>query len=67
MAGADVWIKRIMDLITRLLLGVTALAVLVYISFVYGSCAGDPDCQFRICGHRFCGVVDSHAQDRPAP
>lgn len=56
-----------MDLITRLLLGVTALAVLVYISFVYGSCAGDPDCHFRTCGHRFCGVVYSHAQDRQAP
>ncbi|MBR0723093.1 hypothetical protein [Bradyrhizobium manausense] len=56
-----------MDFTTRLLLGVTALVVLGYISFVYGSCAGDPDCHLRVCGRQFCGVVSSHAQDRPAP
>jgi len=56
-----------MDLTTRLLLGVTAFAVLGYISFVYGSCAGDPDCHFRTCGRQFCGVVYDHAQDHPAP
>jgi hypothetical protein len=53
-----------MDLYTRLLLGVTAFAVLGYISFVYGSCAGDPDCHFRLCpgGRSFCGVVHAHVQ-----
>lgn len=56
-----------MDLTTRLLLGVTAFAVLGYISFVYRGCAGDPDCHVRICGHQFCGVVYSHPHDRPAP
>ena len=58
-----------MDLYTRLLLGVTAIAVLGYISFVYGSCVGDPDCHFRLCpgGHSFCGVVHTHAQDGQAP
>lgn len=53
-----------MDLTTRLLLGVTALAALGYVSFVYGSCAGDPDCHLRSCGRQLCGVVYSH---RPAP
>jgi len=56
-----------MDLTTRLLLGVTAFAVLGYISFVYGGCASDPDCHFRVCGRQFCGVVYDHAQDRAAP
>jgi hypothetical protein len=56
-----------MDLTTRLLIGVTALAVLAYVSFVYGGCAGDPDCHFRTCGHRLCGVVTDHAHDSAAP
>ncbi|MBW7967667.1 hypothetical protein [Bradyrhizobium sp. BR 10261] len=56
-----------MDLTTRLLLGATALAVLGYVSFVYGSCAGDSACHFRTCGRHLCGVVHNHAQDRPAP
>ena len=56
-----------MDLYTRLLLAVTAVAVLGYISFVYGSCAGDPDCHFRTCGHRFCGVVYDHPEGRTTP
>jgi hypothetical protein len=47
-----------------LLLGVTALAVLGYVSFVYGSCAADPDCHFRPCpgGRAFCGVAHAHVQ-----
>ena len=55
-----------MDLRTRLLLGVTAFAVLGYIGLVYGGCALDPDCHFRLCpGQRsFCGVV--HAPLPPA-
>ncbi|WLB55750.1 hypothetical protein AB7008_42195 [Bradyrhizobium sp. 521_C7_N1_3] len=55
-----------MDLYTRLLLGVTALAVLGYIGLVYGSCAHDPDCHFRLCagGRAFCGVDHVHVQDR---
>lgn len=53
-----------MDLTTRLLLGVTALAVLGYFGFVYGGCAGDPDCHVRSCGRRLCGVVYIH---RSAP
>ncbi|MET4258139.1 hypothetical protein ABIC09_003081 [Bradyrhizobium sp. S3.12.5] len=57
----------LMDFTTRLLLGVTAFAVLGYISFVYGSCAVDPDCHLRTCGRQVCGVVHSHAQDRAAP
>jgi hypothetical protein len=65
--ASHVAVDRIMDLYTRLLLGVTAFAVLAYISFVYGSCAGDPDCHFRVCGHRFCGVVYSHAENHAAP
>ncbi|MDH6256294.1 hypothetical protein [Bradyrhizobium sp. BR13661] len=56
-----------MDLTTRFLIGLTAAAVLGYLGFVYGSCAGDPDCHFRTCGHRFCGVAYSHAQDRTSP
>ena len=56
-----------MDFTTRLLLGVAAFAVLAYISFVYGSCAGDPGCHFRTCGRQLCGVVDSHGHDGPAP
>ncbi len=56
-----------MDLTTRLLLGVTAFAVLGYISFVYGSCASDPDCHFRVCGRSFCGVVHAHVQENQAP
>lgn len=57
---------RIMDLYTRLLLGVTALAVLGYIGLVYGSCASDPDCHFRLCagGRAFCGVDHVHVRDR---
>lgn len=56
-----------MDLYTRLLLGVTAFAVLGYIGLVYGGCALDPDCRFRPCpGQRsFCGVV--HTQERQRP
>ncbi len=48
-----------MDLSTRLLLSLTAFAVLGYIGLVYGGCALDPDCHFRLCpGQRaFCGVV----------
>ncbi|WP_167354023.1 hypothetical protein ACNJX9_06095 [Bradyrhizobium sp. DASA03076] len=56
-----------MDLAPRLLLGATALAVPGYVTFVYGSCAGDPDCHFRTCGYRFCGVVYDHPQDHQAP
>ena len=58
-----------MDIRTRLLLGVTAVAVIGYIGLVYGRCASDPDCHFRSCagGRQLCGVVYSHAQDRPAP
>jgi hypothetical protein len=53
-----------MDLRTRLLLGVTAFAVLGYIGLVYGGCAADPDCHFRSCpgGRAFCGVVHAHVQ-----
>ena len=55
-----------MDLRTGLLLGATAFAVLGYIGLVYGGCALDPDCHFRLCpGQRaFCGVV--HAPLPPA-
>ncbi len=56
-----------MDLTTRLLLGVTALAVLGYIGLVYGSCARDPDCHVRTCGRQVCGVVRNQAQDGPTP
>jgi hypothetical protein len=58
-----------MDAYTRLLLGVTALAVLGYIGLVYGGCAADSDCHFRSCagGRAFCGVVYDHAQDRQTP
>lgn len=58
-----------MDLTTRLLLGVTALAVLGYIGLVYGGCAADPDCHFRLCpgGRSFCGTVHGPALDRRAP
>ncbi|WP_198024743.1 hypothetical protein [Bradyrhizobium sp. Cp5.3] len=58
-----------MDLYTRLLLGVTAFAVLGYISFVYGSCSTDPACHFRLCagGRSFCGVVYGNGQDSRAP
>ncbi|MDA9390719.1 hypothetical protein WN73_08415 [Bradyrhizobium sp. CCBAU 45394] len=56
----------IMDLWTRLLLGVTAFAVLGYIGVVYGGCASDPDCHFRLCPgrHSLCGVDHAHVQDR---
>ncbi|MBR0785690.1 hypothetical protein [Bradyrhizobium iriomotense] len=55
-----------MDLTTRLLLGVTAFAVLGYIGVVYGSCARDSDCHFRLCagGRSLCGVDHVHVQDR---
>lgn len=56
-----------MDIYTRLLLGLTALAVLGYVSIVYGGCASDPDCHFQVCGRQFCGVTYNHGQDRPAP
>ena len=58
-----------MDLTTRLLLGVTAFAVLGYIGFVYGGCAADPDCHFRLCPGRqsFCGIVHAREQDRHLP
>ncbi|WP_298880804.1 hypothetical protein [uncultured Bradyrhizobium sp.] len=56
-----------MDLTTRLLLGATTFAVLAFVSFVYGRCAGDPDCHFRVCGHRFCGVVYNHPENGPTP
>jgi hypothetical protein len=57
---------RIMDLWTRLLLGLTAFAVLGYISLIYGGCAADPDCHFRLCagGRSLCGVDHAHVQDR---
>ena len=60
---------RHMDAYTRLLLGVTALAVLGYIGMVYGGCAADPDCHFRVCagGRAFCGVVYGPAGDLRAP
>ena len=50
---------RRMDFRTRLLLGITAFAVLGYVGLVYGGCAADPDCRFRPCagGRAFCGVV----------
>lgn len=69
LAGAHVWVKRIMDLYTRFLLGLTALAVLGYIGAVYGGCAADPDCHFRSCagGRSFCGVVYGHAPENKAP
>ncbi|WP_128922040.1 hypothetical protein [Bradyrhizobium nanningense] len=53
-----------MDLRTRLLLGVTAFAVLGYIALVYGGCAADPDCHFHSCpgGRAFCGVVHAHGR-----
>jgi hypothetical protein len=55
-----------MDLPTRLLLGITAFAVLGYISFVYGGCALDPDCHFPLCtgGRSLCGVDHAHVQGR---
>ncbi|MBR0964924.1 hypothetical protein JQ554_14615 [Bradyrhizobium diazoefficiens] len=55
-----------MDLWTRLLLGMTAAAVLGYISLVYGSCASDPDCHFRLCAGRrsLCGVDHTHLPGR---
>ncbi|WP_201724225.1 hypothetical protein [Bradyrhizobium centrolobii] len=58
-----------MDLHTRLLLGITAFAVLGYIGLVYGGCALDPDCHFGRCpGQRaFCGVVYGHVQDQKVP
>ncbi|UVO37894.1 hypothetical protein KUL72_05770 [Bradyrhizobium arachidis] len=53
-----------MDLTTRLLLGMTAFAVLGYLSFVYCGCAGAVDCHFRSCGRQLCGVVYSHPSAR---
>ena len=55
-----------MDLYTRLLLGLTAFAVLGYIGVIYGGCALDSDCHFRLCagGRAFCGVDHAHVQDR---
>ncbi|WP_156528389.1 hypothetical protein [Bradyrhizobium stylosanthis] len=55
-----------MDLRTRLLLGLTAFAVLGYIGIVYGGCARDPDCHFRLCagGRALCGVDHAHVQNR---
>jgi len=48
-----------MDFRTRLLLGITAFAVLGYVGLFYGGCAADPACHFRPCagGRAFCGVV----------
>ncbi|WP_426613563.1 hypothetical protein [Bradyrhizobium sp. McL0616] len=58
-----------MDLTTRFLLGLTAVAVLGYISFVYGSCASDLDCHFRSCagGRQFCGVIHARVQEYQTP
>jgi hypothetical protein len=67
--AAHVWTTRIMDLYTRFPLGLTAVAVPGHISFVYGSCASDPDCHFRLCagGRQFCGVIHTHVQENPTP
>lgn len=58
-----------MDIWTRLLLGVTAFAVLGYIGIVYGGCAADPDCHFGPCPGRqaFCGVVHAGAREKQVP
>ncbi|TWB49694.1 hypothetical protein [Bradyrhizobium sacchari] len=55
-----------MHLTTRLLLGLTAFAVLGYIGFVYGGCALDPDCHFRLCagGRSLCGIDHAYVRDR---
>ncbi|BAL74390.1 hypothetical protein [Bradyrhizobium cosmicum] len=55
-----------MDRWTRLLLVVTAVAVLGYISMIYGSCAFDPDCHFRLCagGRSLCGADHTHVPSR---
>ncbi len=49
----------LMDLWTKSLLGITAVAVLGYFGIVYGSCALDPRCHLRACPHgRYtCGVI----------
>ncbi|MBH5399451.1 hypothetical protein HZZ13_16920 [Bradyrhizobium sp. CNPSo 4010] len=46
-----------MDFITRLLLGITAFAVLGYTGFVYGGCAADPDCHFASVPAGACSVA----------
>jgi hypothetical protein len=48
-----------MDLISKLLLGVIAAAVIGYTSLIYGGCALDSRCHLRSCpNHRYtCGVT----------
>ncbi|WP_426440543.1 hypothetical protein [Bradyrhizobium genosp. P] len=47
-----------MDVLTKCLLGVTAVAVLGYFAMIYGGCALDARCHLRSCyAHRTCGVV----------
>jgi len=48
-----------MDAWTRLLLGITAFAVIGYASVIYGSCAFDSRCHLRTCPHAkySCGVI----------
>jgi hypothetical protein len=53
-----------MDLGTRFLLGITALAVIGYFVLIYGGCALDEHCHLRSCGgRRICGVI--HDADGP--
>jgi hypothetical protein len=52
-----------MDFQTRLLLGVTAFAVIGYIALIYGGCALDEHCHLHFCGRHVCGVI--HDVDTP--
>ncbi|WP_201456087.1 hypothetical protein [Bradyrhizobium macuxiense] len=53
-----------MDLWTRFLLGVTAVAVVGYFALIYGGCALDRRCHLRSCySHRTCGVVYDKTDD----
>ncbi len=56
-----------MDGWTRLLLGITAVAVTGYVALVYGSCALDARCHLRSCLHKYtCGVIYDR-DDAPPP
>ena len=53
-----------MDLWTRFLLVVTAVAVVGYFALIYGGCALDQRCHLRSCySHRTCGVVYDKTDD----
>jgi hypothetical protein len=57
-----------MDLISKLLLGVIAAAVIGYTSLIYGGCALDSRCHLHSCYNgKICGVMyegDSAPQAR---